>query len=193
MKKIVLTYGIIAGTIVAAMMFISIPLWKNNTLNFDNGEVVGYTTMIVALSMIFVAIKTYRDKQNNGTITFWKGVKIGVLVSLIATVMYCLAWDISYRNMSGDFMPKMKDHYIAEMKADGATAAELADEEAEWAQNILYYDNFFIRFAMTTVEIFPLGVLISIISAALLRRKEFLPATETIDGNLSQSIKSNNI
>ncbi len=183
MKKLVLTYGIIAGTIVAAMIFVSIPLWKNNTLNFDNGEIVGYTTMVVALSMIFVAIKSFRDKHNNGVITFWKGVQIGVLVSLIATFMYCLAWDVSYRQMGGEFMVKMQDHYLSEMKADGATEAQLEQEKEKWATNAAYYDNFFIRFAITTIEIFPLGVLISVISAALLRKKNFLPAHEVIDGN----------
>jgi Protein of unknown function (DUF4199) len=183
MKKIVLTYGVIAGSIVAAMIFISIPLWQKDILNFDNGEVVGYTTMVVALSLIFVAIKSYRDKQNDGSITFWKGVKVGMLVTLIATIMYCLAWDISYRNMSGDFMQKMYDHYLNELKASGATAAEVAEEQKNWARNMTYYENFFIRFMVTTIEIVPVGLIITIISAALLRKKAFLPASDDLSNN----------
>jgi hypothetical protein len=178
MKKVVLIYGLIAGSIVAAMMFITMPMYDKGTLDFDNGELVGYTTMAVALSMVFFGIKSYRDNYAGGEVSFWQAVKVGLLITAIASIMYGLAWDITYRTMSGDFMTKMIDHQIADLKADGATAAEVEKSKGDWDEFAELYRNPFIRFAVTLVEIVPVGLLITVISAGLLRRKEFLPAQE---------------
>jgi ethanolamine transporter EutH len=179
MKRIVIIYGVIAGSIVAAMILISIPLWNNGILNFDNGEITGYSSMVIALSLIFVGIKSYRDKHGNGVISFGKAVKIGVLISLIAAVMYSLAWEFSFTQMSGDFMAQMTDHYTKELKESGATEAEIQESLKSMAMMQEYYKNPVIRFFITAVvEILPVGIVITLISAALLRKKEFLPATE---------------
>lgn len=176
MKKVVLTFGLIAGTIVAAMILISIPLWENGMVNFSNGELVGYTSMVIALSVIFVAIKTYRDKYQGGKITFWAGFKIGILITLIASVMYALAWEVSYNTMGDHFTQQMLDHYVAEKKASGATEEELVKMKQEWDTFREYYKNPLIRFPLTLTEIFPVGLIISLVAAALLRKKELLPA-----------------
>jgi len=178
MKKIVLTYGLIAGAIVATMMFITIPFWKSGVVNFKNGEVVGYTTMVVALSVIFFGVKSYRDKQADGAITFWQGVKIGGLITLIAGVMYALAWEVSFPLMGDDFLSKMTETYLNNMKADGATAAELQKSQEQFASYQELYKNPLVRFPMSMMEILPVGIAITLISAALLRKKGFLPATE---------------
>lgn len=178
MKKIILTYGLIAGAIVAGLMLITLPLWQNGTLNFDNGEIVGYTTMVIALSMIFFGVKSYRDNYNNGTITFGKAFKIGVLIALIAAVMYGLAWEVSYATVMADFPQKMQEHYFSEMKESGASKEELEKAKQQFATFAEYYRNPIVRFPLTLMEILPVGILISLISAALLRRKEFLPVNK---------------
>jgi len=179
MKKIVLTFGLIGGTIVGSMMLLTMPLWNAGVLNFDNGQWVGYTTMVVALSTIFFGVKSYRDNHNNGVVTFGRAVKIGILITLIASVMYALAWEVSFSQMSGDFVAKMTEHRFEEMKANGASEAELQKAREDWAQFAEIYKIPVVRFLMTIfVEIFPVGLVITLISAALLRKKEFLPATE---------------
>lgn len=178
MKKIVIVYGLISGSAVATMLLLSMPLWESGMVNFDNGEAVGYTTMVISLSLIFFGVKSYRDKHGNGAITFAKGVTIGLLISLIAAVMYALAWEVSYNTMTTDFTAKMVQHYLDEMAAGGATEAEIQASKENWATMMEYYQNPAIRFAITLTEILPVGVVITLISAALLRRKEFLPATE---------------
>lgn len=180
MKKIVITYGLISGAVVAAMMFVSIPLWRSGILNFDNGEWVGYTTMVVAFTLIFIGIKTYRDKHANGVVTFWQGVKIGVLITAIASVCYGLSWEVSYNLLGDEFTGQMLDHYFEEMKTDGMSEAEIATKREEFKQFQESYKNPLIRFPVTLMEIFPVGLAITLLSAALLRRKEVLPATETI-------------
>jgi len=180
MRKIILTYGLIAGTIVAAMMFITMPMWESGIVNFDNGEVVGYTTMVIALSMIFFGVKSYRDNHQHGVITFGRAFKIGILITLIASVMYALAWEISYNTMATDFIQKMTDHQFAEMKEGGASEAEVAKAKEEWAVFAEYYKNPVIRFGATLMEILPVGLVITLLSAGLLRKKEFLPIKEAI-------------
>ena len=180
MKKIVWTYGLISGAIVAVMMFITMPLYETGTLNLDNGEVIGYTTMVVALSMVFFGIKSYRDKQSNGVISFGKAFKVGIMISLIAAIMYGLAWEITYNTMTTDFLKRMTDSYYEKMKADGASAEELQKAQEKWATFSEWYKNPVVRFGVTIMEILPIGILITLLSAGLLRKKEFLPENSTV-------------
>ncbi|MBL7849847.1 MAG: DUF4199 domain-containing protein [Cyclobacteriaceae bacterium] len=176
MKRIVLIYGLIAGTIVGAMLLITMPMYKAGTLNLDNGELLGYTTMTIALSLIFFGVKSYRDKNLGGEISFGKAVQVGLLIMLVAGAIYALCWEVSYRNMGDEFMNKMTAHYMEKMKADGATDADLAKAKADWESFNELYKNPIVRFGVTVMEITPVGVILTLLSAALLRRKDFLPA-----------------
>lgn len=179
MKKVILIYGLIAGSIVAAMMFITMPMYNNGMLDLDNGEVVGYTTMIIALSMVFFGIKSYRDNYSKGVITFAKGLKVGILITLIAATCYGLAWEVQYHKIGAEFQKKMTEKYMADMKAKGATDQEMQAEQERWASFNELYKNFFFRFAFTALieMLIPVGLPVTLLSAAILRKKEFLPAT----------------
>jgi hypothetical protein len=180
MKKVILTYGLIAGTIVAAMMFITVPLHKNGTINFDNGEYVGYTTMVVALSMVFFGIKSYRDNYSAGVVTFWQGAKVGLLITAIASVMYALSWEINYHTMDGDYMKEWMQAYFAKLEQQGMSQAEIQEKREYWESFGELYKNFFVRFGVTLMEIAPVGVLITLICAGLFRIKGFLPPAKKI-------------
>jgi hypothetical protein len=181
MKKVILIYGLIAGSIVAAMMFITMPMYNSGTLNLDNGELVGYTTMIIALTMVFFGIKSYRDNYSKGVISFGKGFKVGILITLVACAMYGLAWEVTYSRIGEEFQTKMTEKYMADMKAKGSTDKEIQEAKVQWASFNELYKNFFFRFGFTAlVEMFiPVGLPITLLSAAILRRKDFLPSTET--------------
>ena len=176
MRKIILTYGLIAGVIVSVMIFGSLPLWNRGILNFDNGEIVGYTTIVIALSMVFFGIKSCRDYHFGGSISFWQGVKIGLMITLVASLMYVLAWEISLRSLAPDFTDNMWQHYIEKAKLEAQSETELnaAIQQVETWKEL--YKNPFLRFGMTLMEIFPVGVFITLISAAILRKKQVLPA-----------------
>jgi len=135
MKKIILTFGFIAGAIVSVMMFITMPMYDSGTLNFENGEIVGYTTMVIALSMVFVGIKSYRDHHLNGSITFGQGFKVGILITLIASLLYVISWEICYHTIASDFTEKYSDYYLENLKKKGSTDAEV--QEA-----VTYLDTF---------------------------------------------------
>ena len=176
MKKIVLIYGLIAGVIVGAMMMITMPLYESGTLKLENGEWLGYTTMVIALSMVFFGVKSYRDNHLGGSITFGNALKVGLLITLIAALIYAFSWEITRLNMKGDFMTLYGENQIEKMKAGGATEAVLVEAKKKMDDFALMYKNLFIRFGFTLMEIAPVGIIISLLSAGLLRRKIFLPA-----------------
>ena len=176
MKKIVLIYGLIAGVIVGAMMMITMPLYESGTLKLENGEWLGYTTMVIALSMVFFGMKSYRDNHLGGSITFGNALKVGLLITLIAALIYAFSWEITRLNMKGDFMTLYGEKQIEKMKIEGATEAALIEAKEKMDDFGLMYKNPFIRFGITLMEIAPVGILISLLSAGLLRKKNFLPA-----------------
>lgn len=180
MKKVILTYGLIAGAIVGVLMFITIPLMNNGTLKFENGMLVGYTTMVIALSLIFFGIRSYRDNYGKGQVSFWKACQVGLMITLVAGVLYALAWEVCYANIGPEFMQQMDDSYAKALEAKGLPPEELAKEKEQQAMWMSLYENFFIRFGITITEILPVGIVITLLSAGLLRKKEFLPSTGAV-------------
>ena len=179
MTKIVLTFGLIAGAISAVLMWIMLGLYNSGTLNHDYGEIFGYTTMIISLSMVFFGIKSYRD-NHGGKIGFWKGVQIGLLISLIAAVCYATSWEVYYRTSGGNFLAEYSAHYIEKLKEKGAPAAEIEKTQREFADFGEMYKNVLVRFPMTLLEILPVGIIVTLISAGLLRRREMLPSEPVV-------------
>ena len=176
MKKIVLTFGLISGLIAAALMWMLVTFLMNGTFTFDKGEIFGYATMIVALSMVFFGIKSYRD-NNGGRIGFWKGLQVGLLISLISALCYAASWELYYPSIGSRFMQEYTAHYIEKQKAEGLSAEEIEKTRKEMADFGEMYKNIAVRFPMSLLEILPVGIIVSLISAALLRKREVLPAT----------------
>ena len=170
MKRIVLVNGVIAGLIVSGIMVIIHPLIEDGTIGYDNGTFVGYASMVLALSMIFAGIKTYRDQVLKGAISFGEAVKVGLLITVVASVMYAVTWDIYYRVAASDFSEKYAAHYIEKMEKEGASQEEIASMRTEMEAFNEMYRNTFIRFGITLIEIVPVGLIITLISAAILKR-----------------------
>jgi hypothetical protein len=174
MKKIVLTFGLISGAIVAIMMAITLPLIKSGKL--EHSAVLGYTSMILAFLLVFFGIRSYRENVGGGAITFGKGFQVGILITLISCVVYVISWEIIYFN----FMPDFVDHYaaqtIANARAHGATEAAILATTKEMARFKVLYANPLINVGMTFMEIFPVGLIVTLISAAILRRRMPLAA-----------------
>jgi hypothetical protein len=182
MKKVILIYGLIAGAVVGSMMLITMQMYKNGTLNLDKGELLGYTTMVIALSMVFFGVKSYRDNYSKGAISFGKGFQVGILITLVACVIYAITWEVSYSQIGEDFTKKMKVSYETKMneklKSEGATEAEIEAAKKQNEKMWEMYKSPLFRFVFTAmVEMFPVGLVISLISAGVLRKKEILPAT----------------
>ena len=173
MTRIVLIFGLISGAIAAALMWVM--LWMMRSGETGHSLLLGYATMIVSLSVVFFGIKSYRD-NNGGRITFFKGLQVGILISLISAMCYGLSWEAYYRTSGGNFMAEYSAQYVERMRESGASEAEIAKTQKEMADFGELYKNFFVRFGMTLMEIIPVGLVVALISAALLRKRELLPA-----------------
>ncbi len=175
MKKVVVTYGIISGIITGGLMLATMPLFVRGTLKMENGLWIGYTGIVIALSLVFFGVKSFRDNHSEGKITFGRGFMIGLGITLIASVFYVIAWEITFAHSGEWFMKQWSSGELEKVKSHGASEAELQEAAQKWEEFGKLYQNPVIRFGMTLMEIFPIGLLISLISAALLRKKEFLP------------------
>lgn len=169
MKRIILIYGLIAGLIVAAGMVAAMAIGLHSM-------VFGYLTMLVALSMVFMGIKQYRDEHLGGTIRFGTAIATGLGISLVATVLYVLGWEAYLFTTDYTFMPEYVAQTIEAERARGASAADLARMQKEFDGYITMYESPPLRMGMTALEIAPVALLVTLVSAALLRNPGFLPA-----------------
>ena len=173
MKKNIIIYGLIAGIIVSVFMLIGVNSMSHREGSFDYNTslLIGYASMLIAFSLVFVGIRNYRDKYNNGVISFGKAFKIGIMIVLIASTIYVVAWLIDYFFFIPDFMEKFSAHSIAELKASGASQIEIEKETKEMADFAVMYKNPFFNALMTYVEILPVGLIVTLISSLILKRK----------------------
>ncbi len=170
MKKIVLVCGLIGGLIVAAMLVITTGIYHASG-NFEGGMLIGYASMIIAFSLIFVGIKNYRDKYNGGIISFGKSFQIGLYITLIASTIYVITWLIDYYFFIPDFAEKYAAQMLDKLKAAGATEMEVAKQTKEMASFSAMYKNPLFNALITYMEILPVGLLVSLISSFILKRK----------------------
>lgn len=179
MQKKTILYGIIAGTFVSILMLIGMNYMSHceGTADYNTSMLVGYASMLLAFSLVFVGIRNYRDKSNGGLISFGQAFKIGITIVLIASTMYVAAWLIDYFFFIPDFMDKYTAHTLEELKASGASEAEIATQTKEMADFAVMYQNPLIAALFTYMEIFPVGLLVTLISAFILKRK-VVPAVE---------------
>ena len=170
MKKIIWVCGVIAGIISVSWGVAGDALF-GNSLSLTTRLIFGYATMLLAFSLIFVAIKNYRDTKNNGQITFGKALGIGLLITLIASTVYVVIWLIDFSYFVPDFGEKYQGQVIAEMKASGKSAAEIQKQATEMAATFRKYNSSLtFRALFTYMEIAPVGIVISLIAALILKR-----------------------
>jgi hypothetical protein len=175
MRKIVITYGLISGAIITCLFLLSLYLWSKGVINFDNGEYFGYGSMLVALSMVFFGIKSFRDNQNGRSIGFWKAAQVGILITLLASFVYAAGWEVYMQtNPKMNFIAEYSEHYINKLKEKGASQEEIEKTTRDMASMQEMYKNPVIRFGMTLMEILPVGIIVTLVSAAILRKKEVL-------------------
>jgi len=171
MKKIIWTCGLIGGAI-TTVWFILAEGILSNSFSLNTKMIFGYASMILAFSLIFVAVKNYRDNFNDGQIRFGKALGIGLLITLIASTVYVVVWMIDYSYFVPDYVDKYQAQAIAELKASGASIAEIQKKAAEiTASMATYRTSAVFRIMFTYLEIAPIGILVSLIAALILKRK----------------------
>jgi hypothetical protein len=171
MKRIVLTFGLISGAILSAMMFATLPFVDK--IGFNNGMVIGYTTMVLAFLLVFFGIRSYRENVGGGQISFGRAIGIGLLIVAISSVCYVVTWEIIYHAFLPDFGEKYAAHAIEKLRNSGKPPAEItAEVEKMQRMMTLYNNNIFVNVLITLTEPLPVGLVMALISALILRKRE---------------------
>jgi len=175
MKRIVIVFGLISGVISSALMFLTLPFMHSGRVNFENGYVIGYAAILLSFLLVVFGIRSYRE-NNGGTISFGRAFSVGILITLISCVFYVASWEVIYFKIMPDFADKYAAHAISDMRAKGATDAAIAAKKVEMEKMKTMLNNPLLNAAMTFIEPFPVGLVVTLISAAVLRRRKGTPA-----------------
>lgn len=176
MFRIMLIYGLIAGLIVIAVVVIGFELSGGDIAS--NSPLVGYLVMLMAMSLIFVGVKRYRDQTLGGVIKFWPALGLGVGIAIVAGIAYVIGWE-SYTSIAGfDFQTAFLDYQREIYLAEGLSGDALEAKMAPIVEMLALYENWWFRWPLTFLEPLPVSLLVAVISALLLRNPKVLPARQ---------------
>lgn len=173
MKKIILTYGLISGALISAFMLISMSIAKDKG-NLAGSELIGYSAMIIVFSLIFFGIRSYKIQNPVEQIGFGKAFKIGFLIALIGSTCYVISWICFYNCCMPDFMERYTQQLLDNMRQKGESETAIQAKLIELDKAKEMYKNPFFMVLFTFAEILPTGLIISLISAAILRTKKII-------------------
>lgn len=168
MWRTLLKYGLISGVIVG-LSLLAVSLAYDGQPPPTYGMALGYTSMLVALTAVFVGVKHHRDHALGGVIRFWPAFGLGLGISVVAGVLYALSWELAMVLIDQDFAKMFGDMMLDRARSQGLQGDALA-RAAERAESFTaMYRNPLVRLPMSFAEIFPVGLLVSLVSALVLR------------------------
>jgi Protein of unknown function (DUF4199) len=168
MKKTVLTFGVISGLVSSAMMLATLPLLDR--IGFGRAEILGYTGIVLSFLLVFFGVRSYRE-ASGGTLTFGRALTVGMLITLISCVFYVVTWEIIYFTLAPDFGEKYAAYTMERLKTSGANAQTIDAHMKQIEQFKRLNANPWTNAAIALVEPLPIGLLVTLVSAAVLRKK----------------------
>lgn len=170
MQRTIWIYGLIIGTIFSVVMVITIGQLHSGA-DFEGNEIIGYAAMIIVFSIIYVGVRSYRNNMLDGHITFKRAFRLGAYIALIASSVYVAAWLFYYYLFIPDFMEKYTEYVLNQMKQSGAAEAAIAKKTENMERFSRMYKNPVFVVLVSYAEILPVGLVVSLVSALLVKRK----------------------
>ena len=174
MLRYSLIYGGITGAIVIAIL--SITLLTMGIDSAGGSQAFGYTLMLAVHAVLFIGLKRYRDVEQGGVITFKKGAVVGLAMAAIAAIVYAIGWEFTLMATDYAFVESFSQVMIDQIKAEGLSASAEAAKIAEMEGWMELYKNPLVRLPMTMTEILPIGIVVALVSALILKNPKVLPA-----------------
>jgi hypothetical protein len=168
MTKIVLTFGLLSGAVAAVMMFLTLPFAER--IGFDRAVYVGYTTIVISMLFVYFGVRSYRDNVLGGRMNFSKAFTAGMLITLISSACYVAAWLVMYYGFMPDFANQYADYLVEQARTQGATQAQIDTAIKQGEQARQWLANPLINAAVSFTEPLPVGVIVTLISAAVLKK-----------------------
>jgi hypothetical protein len=177
MKKIVATFGLISGAISSVMMLGMMRFVEN--LGFDKAEILGYTTIVLSFLLVFFGIRSYRDNPGGGVVSFGRAFTVGLLITIVSCMCYVATWEVLYFNFAHGFMDKYSAHMVEQIKASGASPEKIQAQLRQMKSYRELYQNPLFNAGVTFLEPFPIGLVMTLVSAAILRKKSVPAANQS--------------
>jgi hypothetical protein len=169
MRKIIVTFGLISGAISSLMMIVLVTF--GDKIGFDRGAFIGNTSIVLSFLMVFFGIQTYRDNIGNGEITFLRAFAVGLSITLISCVIYVATWEVIYYKFLPGFWDAYGAHLAQKLTASGASAAAVQAKLQQARKYKELYKNPLFNAVFTFIHPFSIGIVITLTSAMILRRK----------------------
>ncbi len=169
MRKTVLTFGLIAGAILSAMLLLSVPFQEQ--IGFDKGAIIGYTTMVVAFLLVYFGVRSYRDTVAGGSVGFGRAFVVGLAITFVASACYVATWQLVYYKLAPDFGDKYAAYALEKARKGGATPAQLEAQRKDMAEFMEMYRNPLVNMAITFLEPLPVGLVFTLVTAGIVGRR----------------------
>jgi hypothetical protein len=169
MRKIVMTFGLIGGVMLAVMVVAIAPF--HDQIGFDRGVYVGYTTMVLAFLMVYFGVVSYRDNVAGGSVSFGRALKVGTLISLIIMVCYVAVWMVTFYQFMPDYFDKYAAYTLEQARQAGATEAAIAEQTKEMAGFKEMFRNPLVFIAFGFLEPLPVALIFTLVTAGITSRK----------------------
>lgn len=169
MKKKVFIFGLVIGAILCVNMVYMVHLCYTNA-DFKSNDVLGYAAMVVVFSLIFFGVRNYRNKELGGVISFGQAFKAGALIAFVGASLYVIVWLFYYYLFVPDFLDKFIPHVLKETAAH--KPQELADKTKEMESFRSMYQNPLFVVLITYFEVLPVGLLVTLVSALILKKSK---------------------
>lgn len=168
MTKIVLTFGLLSGAVAAVMMFLTLPFAER--IGFDRAVYVGYTVIVISMLFVYFGVRSYRDNVLGGRMNFGKAFTAGMLITIISSACYVAAWLVMYYGFMPDFANQYADYLVEQARTPGASQADIDAAIKQGEQARQWLANPLINAAVSFTEPLPVGVIVTLISAAVLKK-----------------------
>lgn len=167
MKNTIFKYGILAAAILLTIPLISNLFMGSNPDNYTMGEVVGYSSMILSLLLIFVAQNEYRKNSPEGKIAFGKGLLMGLAISALASFGFAIYNWVYIEFINPDFIEQYYSYYVESIKNSGQEAAVIQEKISQLEGEKAFFTSPMVQFAVMYLTVFAVGIVVSLITAAI--------------------------
>jgi len=173
MKNPILRFGLIGGIV----LFILAQLqWQfvGTSMSYNQAQIVGYLSIIFALTSIYFAVRKYREEVGAGYISFGKAFQIGSLTALIPAAFMFVSTVIFYLSYGEEF----KAWALAEMQKT-TPPEKLAMMMEQYETNQALYDNPYFQGLIMFLTVMVIGLIVSAITAFILQKKRPIELAKT--------------
>lgn len=165
--KLILKFGFLSGAVLSLVMLCTVPF--HDQLGDWYGMVIGYSSMLLAFLLVYFGVRSWRERTG-GYVGFWQAFKVGISIAAIGCACYVATWEVIYYTMMPDFADKYAAHQVERARAAGAPESAVAEKRKEMEAFARMYKNPLMNAAMTLLEPLPVGLVMSLLAAGLLRR-----------------------